>query len=1225
MKHKLHSRLICALLSVLMLVCIIPTVALPTFAEEKQMTVGENTIKLYDSAEERLAAMEKMYTTVDGRYSLYCDKALGIVAYTDNTTGEILFTNPWDMSKEQGKGEDVIEKMMSQISITFLKGNDKDTYNSFADAAMKGQISVKYIKGGIRVEYSIGELSSRVLVPRQLTEAKYQALKQEFRNNIDYDDPDQRLLYTRWAGYYTEYSTQYEAHRRKYPYLEEQYQYLVGLYGEGKIPRDQHIKIRVLSTDISDIMIRRLESSVKAYLPKYSFEEMDIDHEAVGYFEEATAPALFTMALEYTMDQNGLVVSLPANGLRYDETVYRILDLQILPYMGASLKTNEGYSFIPDGSGALYNLDTQSQQLITLYGPDYALANNLRGQYGETVRMPVFGQVEVFKDAEGNVTDKRGYLAIIEEGDSLASLTLQHLSYADHTSIIPSFVTRETDTSSSNWSVFAYRRYTEDYTIRYVLLSDHASEQGRYDCTWMGMARAYRAYLDSKDNGFERLTDADLAESDSIPLYIESFGCVDTIQKVLSMPVTVSVALTSFDNIETMYEYLLGQNVSNVHFKMTGYANGGLYADTPYKLKWEKSVGGKGGFEELIEYASDKELSLYPDFDFVYTSQADGGSAVRMKQNASRTIDNRYTSRRVYSVTKQDFISYYQMVLSPATYSKFYEKLASHYEKYDLATGISLSTLGSDLNSDFDEEETVLREESKSYVLEALDYFGDKGYDIMVEGGNAYVWNKVDHIIDAPLDSSRYNAEYASIPFYGVVLHGYVQFAGSALNMEGDMQYALLKTIESGAAAYFILSYTNTDLLKEDELLSQNYSVRYDIWQKQLVDVYNELNGLLADVQTKLIIDHEFLNGTRVPDKNEMMQDIMDAAKDQADAIQQAIAAAQEALRQELRRAVENTANAANAINTQKTNITSYLNHLNSQRTNTSGFLPGAADASTAYLRRDWNALTAVYDVANHDALLMERNNLSDQLRTYVINNYVGAKNALALAASTLVEAQEDYQKLIANNALQNLIDAARVGVENAVDAYVELLKVYRGNKTLTLDAADKAAFCNGTKTLEEMEAAIVSTKADLVIDAADAEAFLFAMDSATAMQYVADADLSAGVVATYNAYVDLLVADGLYVVGASATSAIDFEKMLAAAQRPTTGGGSGEEEEEEEIVVDNSAKYSIDNKIACVTYGEENTPYKTFILNFNDYAVQTTYNGVTYTIEAYGYVVIMH
>ena len=48
-----------------------------------------------------------------------------------------------------------------------------------------------------------------------------------------------------------------------------------------------------------------------------------------------------------------------------------------------------------------------------------------------------------------------------------------------------------------------------------------------------------------------------------------------------------------------------------------------------------------------------------------------------------------------------------------------------------------------------------------------------------------------------------------------------------------------------------------------------------------------------------------------------------------------------------------------------------------------------------------------------------------------------------------------------------------------------------------------------------------------------------------------------------------------------------------------------------------------------AVTYGEDkrdpSTYYKTLLLNFNDYTVQTTYNGVTYTIAAYEYVVIMH
>ena len=51
----------------------------------------------------------------------------------------------------------------------------------------------------------------------------------------------------------------------------------------------------------------------------------------------------------------------------------------------------------------------------------------------------------------------------------------------------------------------------------------------------------------------------------------------------------------------------------------------------------------------------------------------------------------------------------------------------------------------------------------------------------------------------------------------------------------------------------------------------------------------------------------------------------------------------------------------------------------------------------------------------------------------------------------------------------------------------------------------------------------------------------------------------------------------------------------------------------------DTKSKYASDNNmIAVVTY--ENG--KTFILNFNNYSVTTEYNGVTYTISAYGYVV---
>jgi len=68
-----------------------------------------------------------------------------------------------------------------------------------------------------------------------------------------------------------------------------------------------------------------------------------------------------------------------------------------------------------------------------------------------------------------------------------------------------------------------------------------------------------------------------------------------------------------------------------------------------------------------------------------------------------------------------------------------------------------------------------------------------------------------------------------------------------------------------------------------------------------------------------------------------------------------------------------------------------------------------------------------------------------------------------------------------------------------------------------------------------------------------------------------------------------------------------------------------GEEEEEE-----TSRYLSDDGRIVSVTYGTKNadgsySAYKTFILNYNNFSVNVEYNDVTYTIPAYGYVVVMH
>ena len=107
MKIKLLSRLLCALLSVLMLVCMIPaiTVSASTAGTPTLDPSIDYTRVEYESAEARFEAMTPMYD--NGEYSLRCDTLLGIVAYRKNATGEILFTNPYTVGKKKDKDEGV--------------------------------------------------------------------------------------------------------------------------------------------------------------------------------------------------------------------------------------------------------------------------------------------------------------------------------------------------------------------------------------------------------------------------------------------------------------------------------------------------------------------------------------------------------------------------------------------------------------------------------------------------------------------------------------------------------------------------------------------------------------------------------------------------------------------------------------------------------------------------------------------------------------------------------------------------------------------------------------------------------------------------------------------------------------------------------------------------------------------------------------------------------------
>ena len=503
-------------------------------------------------------------------------------------------------------------------------------------------------------------------------------------------------------------------------------------------------------------------------------------------------------------------------------------------------------------------------------------------------------------------THSTGYFAIVTEGEALTTIVSNHGAKGrDHfyNSVFCTFKPRPKDSynlseaisvgKNTEYTVVSERKYTGSFRIQYFMLTDPeviaeqvaaGSTRTFYETSYVGMANAYRDYL--KGNGsIQKLTDT----KEDIPLFIESFGKTEDEDTFLSIPITVDVALTSFDNLKSMVKELNKNNITNINFKLTGFTNGGMIPTVPTKVDFEKVVGGDDGFVEFLEYATKNGVGVYPDFDFAYMMDTAWFDGFSYDDDAVKTIDNRYITKREYDAVLQTFATTGKICISPSVYSDFFEDfhdsmtdiLEDIKDKNNRKTNVSLSTLGSDLNSDFDEDEPYNREDSKAFTVQLLKQFAtNKSYNkIMVDAGNAYAIPYASIVLNAPLDSSRFLNTSESIPFFGMVYHSYLVYAGAPTNMAGDMQYEKLKIIENGATLYMMLSYGNVEILKEDEVLSKYYAISFEHWKSMLfsqpilnennevigtkLGIYDELNALLKDVQNSEITNHKFIDCKR--------------------------------------------------------------------------------------------------------------------------------------------------------------------------------------------------------------------------------------------------------------------------------------------------------------------------------------------------------------------------
>jgi len=363
------------------------------------------------------------------------------------------------------------------------------------------------------------------------------------------------------------------------------------------------------------------------------------------------------------------------------------------------------------------------------------------------------------------------------------------------------------------------------------------------------MAKKYREYL-IKEEGFKKTSD-DLA-----PFYVELYGSMKKQRYIVGLPINSTIAFTTFDDAISIVESLKKLGIDNIYIKYDGWLKNGVMYSLPLKSDVEGVLGGRKALERMLDYFDRSGVKTYLDVDFVTFRH---GTLKYMKNKVSTKSMKKVPAEiRKY----QPSIMYYDdsyPVLNMVSPRYMLEIIGSFVKNVNVRkfNNISVSTLSSMLYSDFGTR-AVNRYDSELVFLKGVLMLKDRFKNIMISSPNMYLVKYANDIVDLPIYSSKFLIEDAEIPFYQMVLRGFIPYSTPSVNMYKNDGMWRLKSLETGSYLKFSLTCRNEDELKET-LLESLYSSNYKKWLGSVKSYYNEIYPIVKRIKNQQIKDHQIL------------------------------------------------------------------------------------------------------------------------------------------------------------------------------------------------------------------------------------------------------------------------------------------------------------------------------------------------------------------------------
>ena len=826
-KSSILRRLIPWIIVILLLAALIYFVGIPLYSQKDEQIERLPVVSYYDGKGETI-------TLENDQLKFELDTGTTQFKLTEKGNGREWLSNPKDSDSDaKAKGSQAnLYALQSTLLMTYTdkdKGTANINYNNYQRSIMNGTYTIGEVTdNSVEVIYSVGDINKIYLMPYAITEERYQMFTEKMKTELGMS---KSKVNSKIGNVYNIYSpetlaaktdSEREAILARYPSAAEQ-------------------AIRVLDTSkkadyqtISDYFVQ----------VGYTQEDFDLDQQLIANAATTQKP-VFNITLRYILDGGDFVVEVPYDEIRYRNS-FPITSLTVLPMFGAAGVQDEGFMFVPEGGGALINLNngklSQNSYYANMYGWDYAtFRNEVVNETKNT--FPVFGMAK----------NGGSFICIMEGASSYGSVQADiSMRYNSYNWVCARYTVLHGD----QYNV-SNKTGTLVYMFEKQIPSDTVRQRYRFvdSASYVDMAKSYGDYL---RDVYPELRNADV--NADMPVSVELVGAIDKTVVKFGMPVDSVVATTTFSQATDIIRDLVRDNVKNLNVRMTGWSNGGVKQKVLTSVKVVGELGGSKGMELLINDAKNTGAALY--FDgiscFAYNSGLFQGF-IPFRDAA------RYTTREQVSIVPYSPITYRGdddqdsfYLVQPKYAQRSTDNLINALAERK-AYGVAFRDIGNLLSADYYANDMVTREQVKQMNINSLKQAKAAGEAVMIKEGYDYAMPYADIITDMDLNGVEYSILDASVPFYQIALHGAVNYTGKPINLSNDWQTEFLRCAEYGAGLNFTFMAENTKVL-QDTFHSGYFGANYSAWKDDAVKLISDYQAAMTGLNGQRITNHEMLD-----------------------------------------------------------------------------------------------------------------------------------------------------------------------------------------------------------------------------------------------------------------------------------------------------------------------------------------------------------------------------